>query len=49
MVVDAAVRPIARKGVANSALAREDVIGAPLAAQVFSLTDAIYEQDDRFF
>ncbi len=41
MVVDAAVRPIARKGVASSALAREDVIGAPLAAQVFSLKDAI--------
>jgi hypothetical protein len=49
MVVDAAGRPIARKGVASSALAREDVIGAPLAAQVFSLTEAIYEQDDRFF
>jgi hypothetical protein len=49
IVVDAALRPIARKGMAGRALAREDIIGAPLAAQVFSITDAIYEQDDRLF
>jgi hypothetical protein len=49
MVVDAAVRPLARKGIAGRALAREDVIGASLAAEAFSLTDVIYEQDDRFF
>jgi hypothetical protein len=49
MVVDAAARPIAKRGLAGSALAREDVIGTPMAAQIFSLTDAIYEQDGRFF
>jgi len=49
MVVDAAVRPFAKEGLAGSALARVDVIGTPLAAQVFKLTDAIYEQDGRFF
>ena len=49
MVVDAMARPISNEGLAGSALAREDVIGTPLAAQVFSLTDAIYEQDGRFF
>ena len=49
MVIDATVRPISREDLAGSALAREDVIGTPLAAQVFSLTDAIYEQDGRFF
>jgi hypothetical protein len=49
MVVDAAVRPFAKEGLAGSALARVDVIGTPLAAQVFKLADAIYEQDGRFF
>ncbi len=49
MVIDAGVRPITKEGLAGSALAREDVIGTPLAAQVFSITDAIYEQDGRFF
>ena len=31
------------------AIWRGEVIGTPLAAQVFALTDATYEQDGRFF
>lgn len=49
MVIDATDRPIAKGGLARTALARTDVIGTPLAAQVFALVDAIYEQDGRFF
>ena len=49
MVVDATDRPMSNGDLARTALAREDVIGAPLATQVFSLVDAIYEQDGRFF
>ena len=49
MVIDAHGRPAADGRLANTALRREDVIGTPLAEQVFALTDAIYEQDGRFF
>ena len=49
MVIDATDRPIAKGELARTALARADVIGTPLAAQVFALVDAIYEQDGRFF
>ena len=49
MVIDAADRPAGRGDLARTALARADVIGTPLAAQVFSIVDAIYEQDGRFF
>jgi hypothetical protein len=49
MVIDADERPAAKGELARTALARSDVIGTPMAAQVFSLVDAIYEQDDRFF
>jgi hypothetical protein len=49
MVIDAAGRPMSDGDLATTALAREDVIGTPIAAQVFSLVDAIYEQDGRFF
>jgi hypothetical protein len=49
MVIDAGDRPAAKSELARTALARSDVVGTPLAAQVFSLVDAIYEQDDRFF
>ena len=49
MVIDAADRPMSNGGLATTALARKDVIGTPIAEQVFSLVDAIYEQDDRFF
>jgi len=49
MVVDAGDRPYADGSLASTSLRREDIIGTPLAAQVFALTDAIYEQDGRFF
>jgi hypothetical protein len=49
MVIDAADRPVAKGELARTALARADVVGTPLAAQVFALVDAIYEQDARFF
>jgi hypothetical protein len=34
---------------AGHGLRREDVIGTPLAHQLFSIVDAIYLQDGRFF
>ena len=49
MVVDAQGRPAANGNLAASGLRRDEVIGTPLAAQIFALTDAIYEQDGRFF
>jgi hypothetical protein len=49
MVIDARERPAASGNIADTALRREDVIGTPLAEQVFALTNAIYEQDERFF
>ncbi|WP_394659244.1 hypothetical protein [uncultured Novosphingobium sp.] len=49
MVVDADARPIGNGELAAAALSRDQVIGTPLAAQVFDLVDAIYEQDGRFF
>lgn len=49
MVIDAADRPAAKGDLARTALARSEVIGTPLQAQVFAIADAIYEQDGRFF
>ena len=49
MVIDAQDRRIADGSLAGTALRREDVIGTPLAEQVFAITDAIYLQDERFF
>jgi hypothetical protein len=49
MVVNAADRQTRNGTLASTALAREDVIGTPLAANIFALVDAIYLQDDRFF
>ena len=49
MVIDSAERPVARSNLAKTALSRADVIGSPLADQVFAITDAIYSQDERFF
>ena len=48
MVIDAGDR-FKNIDLAATTLARSDVIGTPLAEQVFSLVDAIYLQDDRFF
>lgn len=49
MIIDASDRPAADGRLANVGLRRDEVIGTPLAALIFSLTDAIYEQDGRFF
>ena len=47
MVVDAGDRPAASGELAAKALSRDEVIGKPLASDVFGLVDAILEQDDR--
>ena len=49
MVIDAADRAAAKGELARTACARAEVVGTPLAAQVFAIVDAIYEQDGRFF
>jgi hypothetical protein len=49
MVIDAGGRLSSGEALASTALRRDEVIGTPLAAQVFAFTDAIYEQDGRFF
>jgi hypothetical protein len=49
MVVNAGDRPAGNGTLARTALAREDVIGTPMAENVFALVDAIYLQDLRFF
>jgi hypothetical protein len=49
MVINAEGRPAADGSLAHIGLRRDQVIGTPLAAKVFAMTDAIYEQDDRFF
>ena len=48
-VIDAHDRPVGTSSLVGSALTRDEVIGTPLAAQVFALIDAIYVQDSRFF
>lgn len=48
MVVDPDER-FSGVGLAATALKRGDVINTPLADQVFSVVDAIYLQDGRFF
>lgn len=49
MVVDATNNRVVNGSLASSGLLREEVIGTPLANQVFAITDAIYKQDHRFF
>ena len=49
MVIDAAERQISEAKLASTALRRDEVIGTPLAAQVFAIADAIYLQDGRLF
>ena len=48
MVIDADDR-FAGTDLAAKTLMRSDVIDTPLAEQVFSIVDAIYLQDGRFF
>src|SRR3954453_19797443 len=49
IVIDAGDSSAAKSDLAALALSREEVIGTPLAKQVFDIADAIYSQDDRFF
>lgn len=46
-VVDAGDTPLARHELVGRALSRDEVIGTPLAAEVFALVDFIWEQDAR--
>lgn len=49
MVINANERKIAGSDLVRSALRREEVIGTPVADQVFALVDAIWLQDSRIF
>ena len=46
-VIDAKDRPVARSSLAGRALARGDVIGAPVAKDAFDIADAIFANDGR--
>src|SRR5262249_40374429 len=47
MVIDATGRPTAESDLVGKAMLHAEVIGTPLAQQVFDLEDAIVEQDGR--
>ncbi|MEH6789905.1 hypothetical protein [Parasphingorhabdus sp.] len=49
MVIDASERQIAGSELFQSALRREDIIGTPIAEQLFAFVDAIWLQDSRIF
>ena len=49
MVIDATERSIANSELAGSALRRDEVIGTPIADQMFALVDVIWLQDGRIF
>jgi hypothetical protein len=46
-VIDASDREVSRGGIAGRGLRRDEVIGTPLASQVFQICDAIWLQDIR--
>lgn len=46
MVIDASGRPI-NSDLASNALARESVVGTPLAQTIFDIVDAVWVQDNR--
>jgi hypothetical protein len=47
MVVGASDRSVSQSELVGRSLSREEVIGTPLAQQVFAIVDAIWLQDDR--
>lgn len=47
MVIDATSRPVCRSTLISKALRREDVIGTPIASDVFALCDVIFLSDSR--
>ena len=46
-VIDANNRPVASSELVGSAMRREELVGTPLAQQVFSIFDAVISQDIR--
>ena len=49
MVIDAHENDLANGSIAGTGLRRDDVIGTPLAPQVFAMVDAIWLRDRRLF
>jgi hypothetical protein len=47
MVIDSGGRPFASSELAGKSLAREDVVGTPLAQLAFDVVDAVWLQDER--
>ena len=47
MVIDAQDRPVAKSQLVGAALARNDVVGTPLATRAFAIFDAVVQQDHR--
>ncbi len=47
MVIDAASRPVSQSELVGQALTRDEVVGTPIAKQVFALTDAVWLGDER--
>ena len=47
MVIDAGERHVAKSSLVGRALKREEVVGQPIARDVFALCDAIWLQDAR--
>ena len=47
MIVDAADRALATSPLVGRALGRDEVVGTPLAAEVFAILDAVWLQDER--
>lgn len=46
-MINANDRPIASSELVGSAMSREDIIGTPLAKQVFEIFDSVIQQDNR--
>ena len=47
MVIDAKDRPVAESELVKTVLSRADVIGTPIAQEVFDLVDAVWLHDER--
>ncbi len=46
-VIDANARNIAKSNLASRALKRDEIVGQPIAHDVFALCDAVLMQDER--
>jgi hypothetical protein len=47
MVIDAGKRPVANSDLAQSLLKRDQIIGQPIAQDVFSVVDTVFVKDER--